>query len=644
LFCTFVTTKNCEMTRYVMLILTILSSVLLVAQTPDKISIIPQPVSVTGGNGVFKLSKNTVIEVSTQEAAINVARYLSDRLSKPTSFPLQVKTVTNFSAGNIQLQLSPRGRNKEAYELDVTPTAVTISADSAAGLFYGVQSLLQLMPKEVEKNEPAKNVEWVITCVNIKDEPRFGWRGAMLDVSRHFFTKQEVKHFIDNIVRYKFNVLHFHLTDDQGWRLQIKSLPKLTEVGAWRPERTGKWGNTPRPSTTEPKKYGGFYTHDDIRELVRYAADRFVTILPEIEGPGHSLAAVASYPDLSCTDSSYYVSVGDKIMQWHARGGFSALIDNTLCPANEKVYTLLDKVFTEVAELFPSEYVHMGGDECAKDFWKNNPQIKALMQKEGLKDMNEVQSYFVKRVEKILKSKGKKLIGWDEIIEGGLPADAAVMSWRGMKGGIHAAKSGHKVVMSPYNYAYYDLYQGDPLAEPPTYEMVRLRDSYKFDPVPEGIDPSMILGGQGNLWTEQIQNMRAAEYMMWPRALAIAESVWSPKESKNWKDFVAKVENEFTRMDEAQIKYSRSMFDPIFKTSADGNNLKLEMNTEIEGLDIYYSFDGSFPDNFYPKYSKPLIIPKDAVDVKVVTYRNGLRSGKIITLPVAELEKRVRRK
>jgi hexosaminidase len=465
----------------------------------------------------------------------------------------------------------------------------------------------------------------------------------MLDVARHFFTKEEVKRFIDNMVKYKFNVLHFHLTDDQGWRIEIKSLPKLTEVGAWRPERLGKWGNTPKPSPDEPKKYGGFYTHDDIRELVKYAADRYVTILPEIEGPGHSLATVASYPELSCTDSNYYVSVGDKIINWHSKG-FTALLDNTLCPANEKVYEYLDKIFTEVAGLFPSEYIHMGGDECPKDFWRNNPRIKALMQKEDLKDMNEVQAYYVKRVEKILKSKGKKLIGWDEIIEGGLPADAAVMSWRGMKGGIRASKDGHKVVMSPYNHTYYDLYQGDPLAEPPTYEMVRLRDSYKFEPVPEGVAPEMILGGQGNVWTEQLQNMRAVEYMVWPRALAVSEAVWSPKEKKDWNNFVSRVENEFNRMDYAQVKYSRSMFDPIVKVVPEGSGLKLTLETEIDGLDIYYSFDGSFPDNFYPKYTKPLIIPKDALDVNVVTYRDGVKVGKIIKLPVAELEKRVKRK
>jgi len=621
----------------------IVTCVFSLAQNQQQISIIPQPVSVNEGSGNFKITSGTSIELSSSLLQ-GLGKYLSDELSPATGFSLKVNTVSSFANGTIQLKLSGRPAvNKEAYDLVVSPAAIIITADSAAGLFYGIQTLLQLLPKQIESSKEVKNMEWIVPSVTINDYPRFGWRGTMLDVARHFFTKEEVKDYIDNMVKYKINVLHFHLTDDQGWRIEIKSLPKLTEVGAWRPERVGKWGNTPKPSASEPKTYGGFYTHDDIRELVKYAADRFMTIVPEIEGPGHSLATVASYPELSCTtDSTYYVSVGDKIINWHSKG-FTALLDNTLCPANEKVYTLLDKVFTEVAELFPSEYIHMGGDECPKDFWRDNPQIKSLMARENLKDMHEVQSYYVKRVEKILKSKGKKLIGWDEIIDGGLPADATVMSWRGMKGGIRAAKEGHKVVMSPYNHTYYDLYQGDPLAEPPTYDMVRLRDSYKFEPVPEGVDPKMVLGGQGNLWTEQLQNMRAVQYMVWPRALAVAEAVWSPKDSRNWKNFVCRVEKEFERMDEAGVRYSRSMFDPIFKTTAEGAGLKLQMDTEIEGLDIYYSFDGSIPDNFYPKYSNPLIIPKDALEVKVVTYRDGKQVGKQIRLPVVELEKRVKR-
>lgn len=611
------------------------------AAQQSPISIIPQPVSVQPATGTFALTNSTVIQFD--KGAEGIAGYLAEKLKTPTGFTLKVDDNKNAEKGNIVLSLSGKTGNREGYSLTVSSDGIVISADSAAGLFYGVQTLMQLLPKEIESKKTVPGVAWLVPAVSITDQPRFGWRGLMLDVARHFYTKQQVKDFIDDMVKFKYNTLHLHLTDDQGWRLQIESLPKLTEVGAWRPERTGRWGNTPRPDPKEPKNYGGFYTHDDIRELVKYAADRFVTILPEVDVPGHSLAAVASYPDLSCTDSTYYVSVGDKIMNWHSKG-FTALLDNTVCPANEKVYAFLDKVFTEIAELFPCEYIHMGGDECAKDFWVKNPAILALMKKEGLKDMHEVQAYFVKRVEKILASKGKKLIGWDEILEGGLPESATVMSWRGTKGGIKAAQLGHKVVMSPSTYAYLDLYQGDPISEPPTYGMVRLRDSYNFDPVPEGVDPKFILGGQANLWTEQLQNMRAVQYMLWPRALAIAESVWSPKSKKDWNDFISRVEEEFGRMDEAGMKYSRSMYDPLFKASWAKDQVKLDFSTELDDLDIYYSYDGSNPDDHYPKYSKSLIVPKDAIVVKVITYRNGRQVGKQIDMPVTELQKRAGRK
>ena len=438
--------------------------------------------------------------------------------------------------------------------------------------------------------------------------------------------------------------MNLYLTDDQGWRLQIDSLPLLTQVGAWRPKREGKWGNTTAPDSTELKNYGGFYTHDDIRELVKYAADRFVNILPEIDVPGHSMAALAAYPELSCTPGTYSVNVGEKFMDWHGGGKFTALIDNTLCPANEKVYPFLDKVFTEVAELFPFEYIHMGGDEAAKNFWQQSDSIKALMDSSGLKTMEEVQSYFTKRVQDIIHAKGKKLIGWDEILEGGLPGDAAVMSWRGLKGGIAAANAGHKVVMSPNDFVYLDLMQGDPIIEPRVYSSVRFNQSYKFDPLPEGIDPNMILGGQANLWTEKITQMRAAQYMLWPRGLAVAESLWSPKSKKNWITFIQKTENEFQRMDVRNTKYSRSMYEPIFTILKDKENIKVKMDTEIPNLKIYYSFDETNPDEFYPEYKSPLTMPPDAATLKVITYCDGKVVGRQINMPIEEMKKRVEKK
>jgi hexosaminidase len=316
------------------------------------------------------------------------------------------------------------------------------------------------------------------------------------------------------------------------------------------------------------------------------------------------------------------------------------LVDNSLCPANEGTYTFLDKVFTEVAALFPFEYIHVGGDECAKNFWEKSTAVKALMKKEGLKSMHEVQAYFEKRVGKIISSKGKKMMGWDEILEGGLEANAAVMSWRGEKGGIEAAKLKHNVVMSPTTYAYLDYMQGDPILEPKVYASLRLNKAYQFEPVPAGVDAKYILGGQANIWTEQMPNTRHLQYMTWPRGLAIAESVWSPKEKKNWNSFVQKVEQQFKRFDVRDIKYAPSMYDPIFTAKKAGDQLQIELATEIEGLDIYYSFDNSFPDRFYPKYTGALTPPTDAVMLKVITYRGNQPIGRMIAMPLEEMNKR----
>jgi hexosaminidase len=364
--------------------------------------------------------------------------------------------------------------------------------------------------------------------------------------------------------------------------------------------------------------------------------------MPEVDIPGHSMAAIASYPELSCTPGAdkYQVISGESFIDWH-EGGFDALEDNTLCPANEKVYPFLDKIFTEIASLFPFGYIHVGGDECAKNFWAKSDAVKQLMQKEKLKSMEEVQSYFEKRVEKIVESKGKKLIGWDEILEGGLPPNALIMSWRGINGGIEAAKMGHQVVMSPTTFVYLDYMQGDSIYEPLVYAMLRLSKTYEFEPVPDGVDPKYILGGQANIWTEQIYNTRHLEYMVWPRSLAVSECLWSPREKKNWNGFARKVENNFGRMDLEHVKYSRCMFDPAFTARKDANDsLQIELSTEVQGLDIHYSFDNSHPDNYYPVYSKPLSVPKEAVMLKVVTYRGDQVIGRQIDMPVSELKKR----
>ena len=608
----------------------------------NQIAIIPAPVKLVKNNGYFILQKDVIAEIPSNPELKEVANSLKTRISQTTGSTVTIQAQN--PAAQIRFVINKAMDNSlgsEGYTLTANPKSIIIKANQPAGLFYGLQTLYQLLPKEIEGKSLGKNVKWQVPCVDITDYPRFGWRGLMLDVSRHFFTKQQVKDFIDEMVKYKYNMFHWHLTDDEGWRVEIKSLPRLTEVGAWNVKRVGTFGDFSAPDSTEPRDYGGFYTQDDIREVVQYAKDRFVSILPEVDVPGHSLSAIVAYPDLSCTPGSdkYKVRSGEKIMDWN--GGMTALVDNTLCPANEKVYVFLDKVFTELAQLFPFPYVHVGGDECAKNFWEQSDAVKQLAQKEGLKNMQEVQSYFEKRLEKIVESKGKKVIGWDEILEGGLAPGAAVMSWRGMKGGIEAAKMGHEVVMSPTTFVYIDYMQSDRLVEPPVYATLRLKTTYQFEPVPDGVDPKLIKGGQANLWTEQVYNTRHMQYMVWPRSLAVAEDLWTPKESKNWNDFAKRTEVQFERMDQAQVKYSRAMYDPIFSVKKDDKGaLQVELSTEVEGLDIYYSFDNSQPDNFYPKYTSPLSIPKDASMLKAVTYRDGKPIGRQIDMPVAELQKR----
>jgi len=629
-------------------LLFVLISLSVKGQQPGEIALIPQPVLFEKKGGNFELNNYSIIEVLDKNPEVQmVARYFGQQILRTTGYALRVQIAgdTKDTRGTIIAISLNRKEDaqlgNEGYTLEIGSSLVILHANKPAGLFYGIQTLLQLFPKEIEGSELVKKQYWMLPGCKITDYPRFGWRGLMLDVSRHFFNKEEVKRFIDDMVKYKYNILHLHLTDDQGWRIEIKSYPKLTEVGSLRVDKTGTFNTFSKPAPDEPRTSGGFFTQEDIREIVQYAKDRFVNILPEIDVPGHSMAALASYPELSCTPGTYQVNSGEKFMEWPAGGHFYGLIDNTICPANENAYEFLDKVFGEVAKLFPFEYIHMGGDETARNFWVKSDAIKALMKKENLKDLDEVQSYFVKRIEKIVMSKGKKMIGWDEILQGGLAPNAAVMSWRGMKAGIDAAKMGHEVVMSPTAFVYIDYMQADASIEPPVYATLRLKKSYEFEPLPEGVDAKLIKGGQANLWTEQIYNLRHAQYMTWPRAFAISEVLWSPKEKRNWKEFTPRVEKHFERLDQAETKYARSMFDPIVvaKKDADGK-LIIELSTEIEGLDIYYSFDNSFPDRFYPKYTNALNPPKDALKMKLITYRGKQQIGRDITILISDLNRR----
>jgi hexosaminidase len=604
----------------------------------QKLNIIPEPFSATKGIGNFQLPKSIAINApSTANAVVDL---IAQQLRIATG-----KTVY-FSKNNVSIELAiikDEVLGDEGYTLNVNEKGIDIKANTNAGLFYGWQTVQQIMPAAIYAKSTQANTQWQLPYVSIIDKPRFGWRGMMLDVSRHFFSKADVKTFIDDMVRYKYNRFHWHLTDDQGWRIEIKALPKLTEVGAWRADRKGKWMNITTPALDEPKTYGGFYTQEDIKEIVAYAKARFVEVIPEIDIPGHSMAINTAYPELSTTPNyKYQVNAGDEFMDWEGLNGHvTARIDNSLDPSNEKVYNYLDKIFTEVAALFPFEYIHMGGDENAKNNWEKSANVQALMKKEGLKNQNEVQSYFVRRVQTIVNAKGKKMMGWDEILEGGLSGDAAVMSWRGVKGGIDAAKQNHKVVMSPNQFNYIDFYQGELTAEGKVYSGLRMKKTYSFEPIPEGIDPSLILGNQANLWTEQLQTMRNVQYMTWPRGLAVAETSWSPKEKKDWNNFSNKVEGQFEKLDAANVKFAKSIYDAMVTTQLNTKaELIVNMEGEVENLKFYYTIDDQMPDNYSDQYIKPFVLPEDVTLLRVQSYRDGKPIGKLLNIPIESLKKR----
>ena len=457
--------------------------------------------------------------------------------------PLTPKGAVTLTTSKAKPALGPEG-----YELTVAPDSVIIRAAGQAGMFYGVQSLLQLLPPEVFAARPAPGVAWEIPCVQIADQPRFKWRGFMLDVARHFFTKDEVKQLLDVLAWHKINTLHLHLTDDQGWRIEIKKYPRLTQIGAWR-EDAG-FGLDPKLSTAygPDGRYGGYYTQDDIRELVAYARGRHITIVPEIEMPGHSSAALSAYPELSCNGGPYTPN---------AKGGIFA---GVYCAGKEETFEFLQNVLAEIGPLFPGQYIHIGGDEVPKDNWKKCPRCQARIKQEGLGNEHELQSYFIRRIEKFINAQGRTLIGWSEIREGGLAQNAVVMDWIG--GAVEAASAGHDVIMSPTKFCYLDYFQStNHAAEPPAIGgYLPLRKVYSFDPLPEKLEPqyqSHILGAQGNLWTEYVPNFKHAQYMIFPRLCALAEVAWSPQAARNWDDFTRRLQTQFQRFDQLGVNYRK---------------------------------------------------------------------------------------
>ena len=509
-------------------------------------AIVPQPARMDVAPGQFVVDSSTTILVDFNVPDIRaVGEILGGYLRDATGHTVPVKETDEPVVKSATILLTTSGASatlgKEGYELTITPQSVQLRARTAAGLFYGVQTIRQLLPPTAQQ-QTGRSASVSIPCVQITDSPRFAWRGTLLDCGRHFMTKDFVKRYIDLLAYHKMNVLHWHLTEDQGWRIEIKKYPKLTEVGAWRVATRDD--EQPRDPAG---RYGGFYTQDDVREVVAYAKSRFVTVVPEIEMPGHSLAALAAYPELSCTGGPF--KVGEK---W-------GISEDVYCAGNEKTFEFLEGVLTEVLELFPSEFIHIGGDECPKARWEKCPKCQARIKAEGLADPNELQSYFIRRMEKLLNAKGRRLIGWDEILEGGLAPNATVEAWRGMDAAVAAAQADHDVIASPRTYCYLDYPQQPDPTMPRWMALTTLEKVYSFDPMPPELTPAQahhILGAEANVWTENIAQERF-DYMAFPRLCAFAEVTWSPAAARNWDDFSQRMKMHYQRLDALGVKYCR---------------------------------------------------------------------------------------
>jgi hexosaminidase len=502
--------------------------------------IIPAPVSYQENDGYFKLNGSTIITTPANYQKAGFVASLKKGIELRCGLKLESSPFKNQAVKGIIFNLKKDlNIHPEGYKMVIGKKTITIEASSEAGLFYAVQSLLQLIPTE------SKSKSIKIKCSEINDYPRFAWRGLHLDVCRHFMPKEFVLKYLDYMALHKLNRFHFHLTEDQGWRIEIKKYPELTTVGSFRSETLV--GHGAKSSIFDGVLHMGFYTQEDIKEIVRYAAERYITVVPEIEMPGHALAALASYPHLGCTGGPYKVAT-----KW-------GVFDDVMCAGKESTFEFLENVLDEVIDLFPSELIHIGGDECPKTRWKECPLCQERIKSNGLKDEHELQSYFIGRIEKYLNSKGRQIIGWDEILEGGLAPNAAVMSWRGEKGGIEAAKMKHNVVMSPGSHCYFDHYQFDPQTEPLAIGgFTNLAKVYSYEPVPKELaleEQKYIMGAQANVWTEYIPNPEHAEYMVFPRVAALAEVVWSQKDKREYKDFKRRLDILVKLYDKMNINY-----------------------------------------------------------------------------------------
>lgn len=570
--------------------LSIAATLILAGRGPSP-SIVPLPADWRWTGPGFTIRQDTRIIVDAfGKDWRDLGDYLADRLAPAMGFRLATSAGNGRVGTNtivITDRIAPERVGSEGYRLETGASRITIYAAKPAGAFYGIQSLRQLLPSDIENPDFTPGKRWSVPGIAIEDQPRFGWRGLLLDVSRHFRDKQFVKRQIDLLAYHKMNILHWHLVDDQGWRIEIERYPKLTSVGAWRMEGG--------------KRYGGFYTQDDIREVVDYAAKRYVTVVPEIEMPGHSNAALAAYPEVSCTGGPFQVP-----SLW---GVFA----DVYCAGKEATYQFNQNVLDEVLALFPSKFIHIGGDEVPKTRWKACDDCQKKMRDEGLKDEGELQSYFIHRIDSYLDRKGRRLVGWDEILEGGLAPGATVMSWRGMGGAIEAAKMGHDVVASPTSHCYLDY----------PYTSISIEKSYSFEPVPTQLTKEQaqhVLGGQGNMWAELTPLPRDTDRQVFPRLSALSEVFWSPKQFRSWFDFRPRLDGLLGRLERQGVKYyieppTFSTDDNVFLTRA-----QARLTPAMNGDAIVFTVDGSDPTPKSTRYRGPIPITRDTV-LKAATLR-----------------------
>ncbi len=574
------------------------------------INIIPKPVNVQISAGVFVINEQTTIAVSSKDIALfSAAVYLQNIIKDLSGLAIP---INKNAKQNISLRIINDSKiGPEGYYLTVLNNAIQIKANTKVGIVNGIQSLLQTLPSI------RTNAKLTVPCMAITDYPRFKWRGMHLDVSRHFFGPNVIKQYINLLAAYKFNTFHWHLVDDQGWRIEIKKYPALTNIGAWRVDYTHLvWGKRPQAENGEAANYGGYYTQAQIKDIVAYAAERNVTIVPEIEMPGHVASAIASYSFLSCTQQP----------QLPLTGGNYTNMSSNYCAGNDSVFHFLEDVLTEVIQLFPSKYIHIGGDEVDKTSWKKCTKCQARIQKEKLNNEEELQSYFIKRIERFINGKNRKMIGWDEILEGGLAPDATVMSWRGESGGIAAAKMKHDVVMTPGNPVYFDHYQGDPLSEPIAIGGFNtLKKVYDYEPLPKALneqEAGYVLGAQANLWTEFVTTPKQVEYMVLPRMLALSEVLWSPKSSKDWTGFNERLQWHFKSFDQQGRHYSKGNFKVDIKPLLKDGKLYAALSTEMYKGQIHYTVNGMQPSLQSQLYAQPIEVNQSMV-LKASTAVNG---------------------